>query len=94
MECEYAYRSRLTCAVCQGPPSCVVSLRHMFYTSGLLLLYWCFDKLSATVPSLWAHFLLLSFSFFSGGVQYDQNHIILNTAGKEKLTQVWEAMVL
>lgn len=29
-----------------------------------------------------------------GGVQYDQNHIILNTAGKEKLTQVWEAMVL
>ncbi|XP_023386726.1 beta/gamma crystallin domain-containing protein 1 [Pteropus vampyrus] len=32
--------------------------------------------------------------FTSGGVQYDQNHIILNTAGKEKLTQVWEAMVL
>ncbi|XP_005883890.1 PREDICTED: absent in melanoma 1 protein [Myotis brandtii] len=29
-----------------------------------------------------------------GGAQYDQNHIILNTASKEKLTQVWEAMVL
>lgn len=29
-----------------------------------------------------------------GGTQYDQNHIILNTAGREKLTQVWEAMVL
>ncbi|XP_062952926.1 beta/gamma crystallin domain-containing protein 1 [Cynocephalus volans] len=29
-----------------------------------------------------------------GGVQYDQNHIILNTVSKEKLTQVWEAMVL
>ncbi|KAM6185675.1 beta/gamma crystallin domain-containing protein 1 [Rhynchocyon petersi] len=29
-----------------------------------------------------------------GGTQYDQNHIILNTANKEKLTQVWEAMVL
>ncbi|KAM8788295.1 beta/gamma crystallin domain-containing protein 1 isoform 1-T1 [Rhynchonycteris naso] len=29
-----------------------------------------------------------------GGAQYDQNHIILNTASKERLTQVWEAMVL
>ncbi|XP_007939030.1 beta/gamma crystallin domain-containing protein 1 [Orycteropus afer afer] len=29
-----------------------------------------------------------------GGTQYDQNHIILNTISKEKLTQVWEAMVL
>ncbi|KAK2492036.1 hypothetical protein MC885_010618 [Smutsia gigantea] len=29
-----------------------------------------------------------------GGTQYDQNHIILNTVSKEKLTQVWEAMVL
>ncbi|XP_077018659.1 beta/gamma crystallin domain-containing protein 1 isoform X2 [Tamandua tetradactyla] len=29
-----------------------------------------------------------------GGAQYDQNHIILNTVNKEKLTQVWEAMVL
>ncbi|KAM7135786.1 beta/gamma crystallin domain-containing protein 1 isoform 3-T3 [Molossus nigricans] len=29
-----------------------------------------------------------------GGAQYDQNHIILNTASKEKFTQVWEAMVL
>uniref|UniRef100_A0A5F9CHA0 Crystallin beta-gamma domain containing 1 n=1 Tax=Oryctolagus cuniculus TaxID=9986 RepID=A0A5F9CHA0_RABIT len=29
-----------------------------------------------------------------GGAQYDQNHIILNTVSKEKLTQVWEAMVL
>ncbi|XP_044244779.3 beta/gamma crystallin domain-containing protein 1 isoform X3 [Ursus arctos] len=29
-----------------------------------------------------------------GGSQYDQNHIILNTVSKEKLTQVWEAMVL
>ncbi|XP_037014890.2 beta/gamma crystallin domain-containing protein 1 [Artibeus jamaicensis] len=29
-----------------------------------------------------------------GGAQYDQNHIILNTASREKLTQVWEAMVL
>lgn len=35
-----------------------------------------------------------TFSFFTGGAQYDQNHIILNTASKEKLTQVWEAMVL
>ncbi|XP_064145401.1 beta/gamma crystallin domain-containing protein 1 [Loxodonta africana] len=29
-----------------------------------------------------------------GGAQYDQNHIILNTGSKEKLTQVWEALVL
>nr|XP_031536040.1 beta/gamma crystallin domain-containing protein 1 isoform X2 [Vicugna pacos] len=29
-----------------------------------------------------------------GGTQYDQNHLILNTVNKEKLTQVWEAMVL
>ncbi|KAG8522106.1 Beta/gamma crystallin domain-containing protein 1 [Galemys pyrenaicus] len=29
-----------------------------------------------------------------GGAQYDQNHIILNTVNKEKLSQVWEAMVL
>ncbi|XP_006881239.1 PREDICTED: absent in melanoma 1 protein [Elephantulus edwardii] len=29
-----------------------------------------------------------------GGAQYDQNHIILNTVSKEKLTQVWEVMVL
>ncbi|XP_075410828.1 beta/gamma crystallin domain-containing protein 1 [Tenrec ecaudatus] len=29
-----------------------------------------------------------------GGAQYDQNHIILNTVSQEKLTQVWEAMVL
>ncbi|XP_023583385.1 beta/gamma crystallin domain-containing protein 1 [Trichechus manatus latirostris] len=29
-----------------------------------------------------------------GGTQYDQNHIILNTVSKEKLTQVWEALVL
>ncbi|XP_032958903.1 beta/gamma crystallin domain-containing protein 1 isoform X2 [Rhinolophus ferrumequinum] len=29
-----------------------------------------------------------------GGTQYDQNHIILNTVSKEKLTQLWEAMVL
>ncbi|XP_058163199.1 beta/gamma crystallin domain-containing protein 1 isoform X2 [Dasypus novemcinctus] len=29
-----------------------------------------------------------------GGAQYDQNHIILNTVSKEKLSQVWEAMVL
>ncbi|XP_003781619.1 beta/gamma crystallin domain-containing protein 1 [Otolemur garnettii] len=29
-----------------------------------------------------------------GGTQYDQNHIILNTVSNEKLTQVWEAMVL
>ena len=32
--------------------------------------------------------------FLSGGTQYDQNHLILNTVSKEKLTQVWEAMVL
>ncbi|OWK01336.1 hypothetical protein Celaphus_00018902 [Cervus elaphus hippelaphus] len=29
-----------------------------------------------------------------GGTQYDQNHLILNTVSKEKLTQVWEATVL
>ncbi|TKC52599.1 hypothetical protein EI555_018048 [Monodon monoceros] len=29
-----------------------------------------------------------------GGTQYDQNHLILNSVSKEKLTQVWEAMVL
>ncbi|XP_057595887.1 beta/gamma crystallin domain-containing protein 1 isoform X2 [Hippopotamus amphibius kiboko] len=29
-----------------------------------------------------------------GGTQYDQNHLILNTVSTEKLTQVWEAMVL
>uniref|UniRef100_A0A8C0R2Y1 Crystallin beta-gamma domain containing 1 n=1 Tax=Canis lupus dingo TaxID=286419 RepID=A0A8C0R2Y1_CANLU len=29
-----------------------------------------------------------------GGTHYDQNHIILNTVSNEKLTQVWEAMVL
>lgn len=34
------------------------------------------------------------FFFHSGGAQYDQNHIILNTVNTEKLTQVWEAMVL
>lgn len=36
----------------------------------------------------------LIISFLPGGAQYDQNHIILNTMSKEKLTQVWEAMVL
>ncbi|XP_043856634.1 beta/gamma crystallin domain-containing protein 1 [Dromiciops gliroides] len=29
-----------------------------------------------------------------GGAQYDQNHIILNTANQEKLTQVWEPLIL
>ncbi|KAB0350303.1 hypothetical protein FD754_015160, partial [Muntiacus muntjak] len=29
-----------------------------------------------------------------GGTQYDQNHLILNTVSKGKLTQVWEAMDL
>uniref|UniRef100_K7GR17 Crystallin beta-gamma domain containing 1 n=1 Tax=Sus scrofa TaxID=9823 RepID=K7GR17_PIG len=29
-----------------------------------------------------------------GGSQYDQNHLILNSVNKEKLTQEWEAMVL
>lgn len=29
-----------------------------------------------------------------GGTQYDQSHIILNTVNQEKITQVWEAMVL
>ncbi|XP_007484451.2 beta/gamma crystallin domain-containing protein 1 isoform X1 [Monodelphis domestica] len=29
-----------------------------------------------------------------GGAQYDQNHIILNTANQEKMTQVWEALIL
>ncbi|XP_072499063.1 beta/gamma crystallin domain-containing protein 1 isoform X2 [Notamacropus eugenii] len=29
-----------------------------------------------------------------GGAQYDQKHIILNTANQEKLTQVWEALIL
>lgn len=37
---------------------------------------------------------VLTFFSHPGGVQYDQNHIILNTVNTEKLTQVWEAMVL
>lgn len=37
---------------------------------------------------------VLTFVSHSGGAQYDQNHIILNTVNTEKLTQVWEAMVL
>ncbi|XP_074166270.1 beta/gamma crystallin domain-containing protein 1 isoform X1 [Sminthopsis crassicaudata] len=29
-----------------------------------------------------------------GGTQYDQKHVILNTAHQEKATQVWEALIL
>lgn len=44
-------------------------------------------------PSALTGSLLLLF-FLSGGTQYDQSHIILNTVNQEKTTQVWEAMVL
>lgn len=40
-----------------------------------------------------SHVSFYSF-FFPGGTQYDQSHIILNTVNQEKITQVWEAMVL
>ena len=58
----------------------------------LLLLPWCSDKLSC-YSSFTFPFIIFLF-FLSGGTQYDQNHLILNTVSKEKLTQVWEATVL
>lgn len=60
------------------------------FIPGSLLLFPCFDMHFVPLPL--AQFLL--FFFHSGGAQYDQNHIILNTVNTEKLTQVWEAMVL
>lgn len=65
-----------------------------FLTALLLWALFCSSGVSTNTFSLLPHSSYLFFFFHSGGAQYDQNHIILNTVNTEKLTQVWEAMVL
>lgn len=32
--------------------------------------------------------------FFTGGAQYDRDHVVVNTVNEEKLTQCWEPLVV
>lgn len=32
--------------------------------------------------------------FFTGGTQYDRDHVVVNTVNEEKLTQCWEPLVV
>lgn len=33
-------------------------------------------------------------SFFTGGAQYDHDHVVVNTVNEEKLMQCWEPLVV
>ncbi|CAO2627831.1 Beta/gamma crystallin domain-containing protein 1, partial [Lemmus lemmus] len=88
------------CIKCRIAEDCCLTIVGSLVTSGSKLglaldqnvesQFWCM-KSDGRIYSKMKPNLVLD---VKGGAQYDQNHIILNTVNTEKLTQVWEAMVL
>uniref|UniRef100_A0A8D2B181 Crystallin beta-gamma domain containing 1 n=1 Tax=Sciurus vulgaris TaxID=55149 RepID=A0A8D2B181_SCIVU len=88
------------CIKCRIAEDCCLTIVGSLVTSGSKLglaldqsvdsQFWCM-KPDGRIHSKLKPNLVLD---IKGGAQYDQNHIILNTISREKLTQVWEAMVL
>ncbi|KAL1770357.1 absent in melanoma 1 protein, partial [Sigmodon hispidus] len=88
------------CIKCRIAEDCCLTIVGSLVTSGSKLglaldqnaesQFWCM-KSDGRIYSKFKPHLVLD---VKGGAQYDQNHIILNTVNTEKLTQVWEAMVL
>ena len=88
------------CIKCRIAEDCCLTIVGSLVTSGSKLglaldqnvdsQFWCM-KSDGRIYSKMKPNLVLD---VKGGAQYDQNHIILNTVSTEKLTQVWEAMVL
>ncbi|XP_051020576.1 beta/gamma crystallin domain-containing protein 1 isoform X2 [Acomys russatus] len=88
------------CIKCRIAEDCCLTIVGSLVTSGSKLglaldqnadsQFWCMKSDGRIYSKLKPNLVL----DVKGGAQYDQNHIILNTANTEKLTQVWEAMVL
>ncbi|XP_040839775.1 beta/gamma crystallin domain-containing protein 1 [Ochotona curzoniae] len=88
------------CIKCRIAEDCCLTIVGSLVTSGSKLglaldqnaesQFWCMKSDGRIYSKLKPNLVL----DIKGGAQYDQNHIILNTMSKEKLTQVWEAMVL
>uniref|UniRef100_H0V119 Beta/gamma crystallin 'Greek key' domain-containing protein n=2 Tax=Cavia porcellus TaxID=10141 RepID=H0V119_CAVPO len=88
------------CIKCRIAEDCCLTIVGSLVTSGSKLglsldqnvdsQFWCMKSDGRIYSKLKPNLVL----DIKGGAQYDQNHIILNTASEEKLTQVWEAMVL
>uniref|UniRef100_A0A8C6W4N8 Crystallin beta-gamma domain containing 1 n=1 Tax=Nannospalax galili TaxID=1026970 RepID=A0A8C6W4N8_NANGA len=88
------------CIKCRIAEDCCLSIVGSLVTSGSKLglaldqnvdsQFWCMKSDGRIYSKLKPNLVL----DIKGGAQYDQNHIILNTVNTEKLTQVWEAMVL
>ncbi|KAM4865711.1 beta/gamma crystallin domain-containing protein 1 [Thomomys bottae] len=88
------------CIKCRIAEDCCLTTVGSLVTSGSKLglaldqnadcQFWCMKSDGRIYSKLKPNLVL----DIKGGAQYDQNHIILNTVNQEKLTQVWEAMVL
>ncbi|XP_006982815.4 beta/gamma crystallin domain-containing protein 1 isoform X2 [Peromyscus maniculatus bairdii] len=88
------------CIKCRIAEDCCLTIVGSLVTSGSKLglaldqnadsQFWCMKSDGRIYSKSKPHLVL----DVKGGAQYDQNHIILNTVNTEKLTQVWEAMVL
>nr|XP_034380137.1 beta/gamma crystallin domain-containing protein 1 isoform X1 [Arvicanthis niloticus] len=88
------------CIKCRIAEDCCLTIVGSLVTSGSKLglaldqnvdsQFWCMKSDGRIYSKLKPNLVL----DVKGGAQYDQNHIILNTMNTEKLTQVWEAMVL
>ncbi|XP_028624831.1 beta/gamma crystallin domain-containing protein 1 [Grammomys surdaster] len=88
------------CIKCRIAEDCCLTIVGSLVTSGSKLglaldqnvdsQFWCMKSDGRIYSKLKPNLVL----DVKGGAQYDQNHIILNTMNAEKLTQVWEAMVL
>ncbi|XP_013366244.1 PREDICTED: absent in melanoma 1 protein isoform X2 [Chinchilla lanigera] len=88
------------CIKCRIAEDCCLTIVGSLVTSGSKLglsldqnvdsQFWCMKSDGRIYSKLKPNLVL----DIKGGAQYDQNHIILNTVNEEKLTQVWEAMVL
>ncbi|XP_048209703.1 beta/gamma crystallin domain-containing protein 1 [Perognathus longimembris pacificus] len=88
------------CIKCRIAEDCCLTIVGSLVTSGSKLglaldqnvdcQFWCMKSDGRIYSKLKPNLVL----DIKGGAQYDQNHIILNTVNQEKLTQVWEAMVL
>uniref|UniRef100_A0A8C2LTM1 Crystallin beta-gamma domain containing 1 n=1 Tax=Cricetulus griseus TaxID=10029 RepID=A0A8C2LTM1_CRIGR len=88
------------CIKCRIAEDCCLTIVGSLVTSGSKLglaldqnvdsQFWCMKSDGRIYSKLKPNLVL----DVKGGAQYDQNHIILNTVNTEKLTQVWEAMVL
>ncbi|XP_004855497.1 absent in melanoma 1 protein isoform X2 [Heterocephalus glaber] len=88
------------CIKCRIAEDCCLTIVGSLVTSGSKLglaldqnvdsQFWCMKSDGRIYSKLKPNLVL----DIKGGSQYDQNHIILNTVNEEKLTQVWEAMVL